>query len=56
VIRPTIRFFHSEMDYAANRIGETGRPVPQGFEYNSGNNAHFLTVPEIREVNRLAGA
>ena len=56
VIRPTIRFFHSEMDYAANRLGETGRGVPQGFEYNSGNNAHFLTVPEIREVNRLAGA
>lgn len=56
VIRPTIRFFHSETDYAANRLGEAGRPVPQGFEYNSGNNAHFLTVPEIREVNRVAGA
>ncbi|MCD6732498.1 MAG: UDP-N-acetylglucosamine 4,6-dehydratase (inverting) [Burkholderiaceae bacterium] len=56
VIRPTIRFFHSEMDYAVNQLGEAGRPVPQGFEYNSGNNAHFLTVPGIREVNRIAGA
>lgn len=56
VIRPTIRFFHSEMDYTVNRLGEAGRPVQQGFEYNSGNNAHFLDVPGIREVNRIAGA
>ncbi len=56
VIRPTIRFFHSEMDYATNRAGEAGRAVVQGFEYNSGNNAHFLTAPEIAEVNRVAGA
>jgi UDP-N-acetylglucosamine 4,6-dehydratase len=56
VIRPTIRFFHSEMDYAVNGLGETGTAVAQGFEYNSGGNAHFLSVPEIREINAVAGA
>ncbi len=56
VIRPTIRFFHSDMDYAVNGLGERGTAVAQGFEYNSGSNAHFLSVPEIREVNTAAGA
>jgi len=44
------------MNYAQNRLGEAGRAVSQGFEYHSGNNPHFLTVPEIREVNRMAEA
>lgn len=50
VIKPTIRFDH-DIDYAKNRLGETGQPVPQGFEYHSGNNPHFLTVPEIQQLN-----
>lgn len=56
VIRPTIRFHNEETDYTENRIGEKGVPVPQGFEYNSGNNPHFLDVNDIREFNRVAGA
>ena len=56
VIRPTIRFFHSDMDYDVNGLGETGTAVAQGFEYNSGSNARFLSVPEIREINAAAGA
>lgn len=55
VICPTIKFHHREVDYAINKIGEKGKLVPQGFEYNSGNNPHFLSVEEIREFNRLAG-
>lgn len=49
VIRPTIAFAHRR-DYSINALGERGEPVPQGFEYNSGENPHFLTVPELREL------
>lgn len=49
VIRPTITF-QTPIDYSTNVIGEHGKPVPQGFEYNSGTNPHFLTVEEIKEL------
>lgn len=55
VICPTIKFHHREVDYAVNNLGEKGQLVPQGFEYNSGNNPHFLNVEEVREFNRMAG-
>lgn len=41
VIKPTITFAF-ESDYTRNRLGETGTPVAQGFEYNSGNNDDWL--------------
>lgn len=47
VIRPSITF-STPIDYAKNKVGETGKPVEQGFEYNSGTNHHFLTVEELR--------
>lgn len=50
VIRPTITFF-SEVDYTTNGMGEGGQPVPQGFEYNSGNNAEFLTIDQLHRLN-----
>jgi UDP-N-acetylglucosamine 4,6-dehydratase len=50
VIKPTINFV-VEVDYATNSLGEHGEPVPQGFEYNSGTNPHFLTVEELREMD-----
>lgn len=28
-----------------------GHLVPDGFEYNSGTNPHFLTVEELKEMN-----
>jgi UDP-N-acetylglucosamine 4,6-dehydratase len=49
VIQPTIAFF-SPRDYKVNELGEQGRPVPQGFEYNSGTNPQFLTPEELREM------
>ncbi len=61
VIRPTITFTDVTNTYTPDRLGEKGTPVPQGFEYNSGRNERFLTVPEIldlnhfTEANRLAG-
>lgn len=51
VIKPSIRFFGLEYDYTSNPIGETGKPTPSGFEYNSGTNPHFLSVEEIRQFN-----
>lgn len=49
VLRPTITFFGLDFDYAKNRLGEVGKEVSQGSEYNSGSNLHFLNVDEIRE-------
>jgi UDP-N-acetylglucosamine 4,6-dehydratase len=54
VLRPTIKFHHANIDYTVNAEGESGKPVPVGFEYNSGTNDHFLTVAEINEFNRKA--
>jgi UDP-N-acetylglucosamine 4,6-dehydratase len=51
VIRPTITFFDQNVDYMRSRDGKTGRPTDDGFEYNSGTNEHFLTIPEIVELN-----
>jgi len=51
VLRPSIRFFHDDIDYTTNALGETAVPVEQGFEYNSGNNPHFLTVEELKPLN-----
>ncbi|WP_018702254.1 UDP-N-acetylglucosamine 4,6-dehydratase (inverting) [Anaeromusa acidaminophila] len=49
VIRPTITF-QTPVDYSINKLEEKGKPVLQGFEYNSGTNPHFLTVEEIKEL------
>jgi UDP-N-acetylglucosamine 4,6-dehydratase len=54
VLSPSIRFHHQDQDYTSNLIGETGKPVARGFEYNSGTNTHFLTVDEIVEFNKKA--
>ena len=56
VICPSIRFHDADTDYRVNRLEETGTPVPMGFEYNSGNNPHFLDVEGIRAMNVEAGA
>ncbi len=54
VIKPTIRFL-GPVDYALNRVGETGTPVEQDFEYHSGRNTQFLGVDEIIAFNAHAG-
>lgn len=56
VIRPTIRFFNGDIDYAVNAIGETATAVPQGFEYSSGDNTHFLGVDDLKQMNGALGA
>ncbi len=54
VITPGIKFSDADVDYRRNRLGECGRPVQQGFAYDSGRNPWFLTVPEIRQLQREA--
>lgn len=49
VITPSITFF-SPIDYHTNCLGEGGKPVAQGFEYNSGTNPEFLTIEQLREM------
>jgi len=55
VIAPTIRFHNKDIKFDQNRLGEKGKPVEQGFEYNSGTNPRFLSIDEIRNFNDLAG-
>lgn len=42
VICPTIQFANKS-DFTKSHLGELGQYVEQGFEYNSGNNADWLT-------------
>lgn len=56
VIRPTIKFFRGDVDYLTNNLEERGEIVPQGFEYSSGTNPHFLNVDEIKTYNARADA
>jgi UDP-N-acetylglucosamine 4,6-dehydratase len=53
VIQPSIQMSHMK-SYSPNNIGEKGTPVDQGFEYNSGDNHHFLKVDELRQLNQQA--
>lgn len=56
VLCPSIRFYDGDMDYYSNRLGEVGKPVARGAEYNSGTNSHFLSVSEIVAFNAKAMA
>lgn len=49
VIKPTI-VFTQKRTYEQNALGEIGKPVEQGFEYNSGNNDWWLSDNELNEL------
>jgi UDP-N-acetylglucosamine 4,6-dehydratase len=49
VICPTIQFAHKS-DFTKNKLGESGKPVKQGFEYNSGNNDTWLAPNEFLKM------
>lgn len=52
IIKPSIRFGDSDVDYLETKLGEKGAPVEANFEYNSFNNPHYLTVDELIELNK----
>jgi UDP-N-acetylglucosamine 4,6-dehydratase len=49
LIKPSILFIEP-VAFDANRLGERGRPVADGFEYNSGTNPVLLSVEQIRRM------
>jgi len=49
VIAPTITFT-KRRDYDHNILGEIGKKVAQGFEYNSGNNKEWLEKDELLKL------
>ncbi|MCK4784483.1 MAG: polysaccharide biosynthesis protein, partial [Desulfobacteraceae bacterium] len=55
VISPSIKFHGRSNGYTKNSLNEIGKPVAQGFEYNSEQNQHFLSIPEILEYNQFGG-
>jgi UDP-N-acetylglucosamine 4,6-dehydratase len=48
VIKPTIQFTNKS-DFSKNMLGEIGKSVVQGFEYNSGNNTEWLSSEALLE-------
>jgi len=54
VITPTIKFVDRVQSYKQNLLGEVGQDVPEGFEYHSGSNPHFMSPEEIRVFNESA--
>jgi len=53
VIRPTITFYTRNPSFYSNALNEVGHDVEEGFEYNSGTNANFLSADRIRAINHL---
>jgi UDP-N-acetylglucosamine 4,6-dehydratase len=52
IIKPSFTFDDIKIDYSSTLLDEVGVPVNVGFEYNSENNDHFLTVKEIAFLNK----
>ena len=49
VIKPTIQF-NQVVDFTINAIGENGKDIGIGFEYNSGNNKEWLTKEQFLKM------
>ena len=52
VISPSIKFYSRENDFTSNALGEIGKKIKQGFEYDSKNNPFFLSMDEIKAYNK----
>ena len=53
VISPAINFSSRSNDFTVNNLGENGKLVTEGFEYDSNNNPDFLSVEQIVKLNEL---
>ena len=53
VITPAIKFFDKTINYTKNKLGEAGRTVADKFEYHSGTNPHFLSVNELKALDKI---
>lgn len=52
VITPAITFFDKSIDYSKNKLAEQGKKVSEKFEYHSGTNQHFLSVDELKQMDK----
>jgi UDP-N-acetylglucosamine 4,6-dehydratase len=52
VITPAIKFFDKTVNYLQNKLSEIGKPVAEKFEYHSGTNHHFLSVKELKALDK----
>jgi UDP-N-acetylglucosamine 4,6-dehydratase len=52
VITPSIKFFDKTIDYSKNKLGEIGNKVGEKFEYHSGTNQQFLSVNDLKEMDK----
>lgn len=53
VIAPAIIFFDKTLDYRCNKLGERGVNAEHKFEYHSGTNSDFLTVEQLRNLDKV---
>jgi UDP-N-acetylglucosamine 4,6-dehydratase len=53
VITPAIKFFDKTINYLKNKLDEVGQPVADKFEYHSGTNPHFLTIDELKTLDKV---
>lgn len=51
VLTPSIKFADTDIDYLVNRVGEVGAETGPNFSCESGTNAWFLSVEEIRALH-----
>jgi UDP-N-acetylglucosamine 4,6-dehydratase len=54
VIAPGIKFSSRSNDFTTNALGERGKPVNPGYEYNSKDNPIYLSIDEIVAFNEQA--
>jgi len=52
VIQPSIQFTHT-VSFITNGLGETGKPVKLGFDYNSRDNTIWLSAEQLLEKIQL---
>ena len=52
VIFPSPNYFDSNISYKKNKIGELGKKVSKNFEYSSDKNKNFLSVDNIKRLNK----
>ncbi len=54
VISPAINFHDGNINFIMNNLAEQGKPVEQGFSYDSGTNKWFLNIEQTIELLKEA--
>ncbi len=52
LMKPTIIFNDIKKNYEINKLKEKGKKVKFGFEYSSGTNKNFLTIADLKILNK----